>query len=440
MPADNLTFQPTAGQNAQAQLIYDRLHCMAEGGSRSSKTFGWIYAMIARGLQEPSTHLVMRRYYKDARQSLLIGDRATIPEVFRLVYPAFWWEINRTDWYVTFGGHRSTLWVGGMDTAERMDKVLGRQFSTIFFNETSEMDYGAVLTVRSRLAEKTTLLYPRFLYDQNPPAKSHWTYREFHQGVDPTTRDRRIAHWERDYGVVKINPECNRQNIAEGYIETILEGLPERQRRRFLLGEYADETESGIWKQPTIDLYRITDDQAPAMGRVVVAIDPNVGGPHEAGIMVGGKGQDGHYYVLEDGSGKLHPLEWGRRAIELYDRHGADRIVGEVNNGGDLVELNVRNCPGGQRVAYRAVRASRGKHRRAEPVASLYERGMVHHVGRFQYLEDEMTSYDPGRAEDDDNPANRMDALVWLLTELAGLSDDAADPFSVLGRCARKGE
>src|SRR6202040_2808465 len=132
------------------------------------------------------------------------------------------------------------------------------------------------------------------------------------------------------------------------------------------------------------------------MRRVVVAVDPAVSAGEEAdetGIIVAGLGQDGQGYVLDDLSGRFAPAGWARRAVAAYHAHHADRVVAEVNNGGDLVEATLRaiDAPG----SYRAAAASRGRAIRAEPVAALYEQGRVHHLGSFPALEDHMCACTP---------------------------------------------
>jgi predicted phage terminase large subunit-like protein len=147
---------------------------------------------------------------------------------------------------------------------------------------------------------------------------------------------------------------------------------------------------------------------------VVVAIDPAATSGEDAdetGIVVAGLGVDGQGYVLDDVSLKASPRGWAAAAIEAYRRHNADRELAEVNNGGEMVELTVRVVD--PNVSYKAVHASRGKQVRAEPVAALYEKGRVHHVGTFPDLEDQLCMWTPGDASPD-----RMDALVWAFTEL----------------------
>jgi predicted phage terminase large subunit-like protein len=156
------------------------------------------------------------------------------------------------------------------------------------------------------------------------------------------------------------------------------------------------------------------------MTRVVVAIDPAVTSGEEAdetGIVIAGEDNKGHGYVLADISGRYPPTQWARLAINAYTTHGADRIVAEVNNRGDMVEAMLRMVD--PNVAFTAVHASRGKVVRAEPVAVLYEQGRAHHIGTFPQLEDQMTSFtsDLDRAAAGYSP-DRVDALVWAFSEL----------------------
>jgi phage terminase large subunit-like protein len=152
------------------------------------------------------------------------------------------------------------------------------------------------------------------------------------------------------------------------------------------------------------------------MLRLVVAIDPAVtsnADSDETGIIVAGLTNTGHVVVVEDLSLKGSPLEWAKVAIAAYKSRRADRIIAEVNNGGDLVARNIFGVDPG--VSFRAVRASRGKYIRAEPVAALYEQGRVHHVGFIPKLEDQMTGWTPQSGE---KSPDRLDALVWAITDL----------------------
>ena len=208
----------------------------------------------------------------------------------------------------------------------------------------------------------------------------------------------------------------NRANLASGYIEQIrrrYEGT--RTGRQEIYAELLDESEAALWKRDWIEAARVRE--APELSRVVVAVDPAVSsrwGSSETGIVVAGADEDGHAYVLEDASGQMSPDGWARRAIGMLDKYGADRIIGESNNGGDLVEHTVRTAYEDRFVPYKSVHASRGKYVRAEPVSALYEQGKVHHVGGLDALEDQMCIWSPGS----DGSSDRLDALVWAVTEL----------------------
>lgn len=175
--------------------------------------------------------------------------------------------------------------------------------------------------------------------------------------------------------------------------------------------------EGGLWKFKDINDNRYVGDQKeiPGLIRIVVGVDPAVTGTDtsdETGIVVVGVGSNAHYYVLADYSIRGSPLDWARKVVYAYEAHSADRVIGETNNGGDLVEVNLRTVK--RDIPFKKVTASRGKQMRAEPIAGLYEQGLVHHVGNFPLLEDQMCSWLPGMSSPD-----RVDALVWAITELA---------------------
>jgi len=150
--------------------------------------------------------------------------------------------------------------------------------------------------------------------------------------------------------------------------------------------------------------------------RIVIAIDPAVTAKEdsdETGIIVAGKGVDGFGYVMNDLSCKLSPEGWARRAVNAFHDYNADRIIAEVNNGGDMVESVLRTID--KSIPYRAIHASHGKAIRAEPIAALYEQGKIFHVKPFLELEDQMCNFVPGNYDGLDD---RLDALVWALTDL----------------------
>ena len=182
---------------------------------------------------------------------------------------------------------------------------------------------------------------------------------------------------------------------------------------------FAADMPGALWRRDIIHRNRCDKADVPEMKRIVIAIDPAVSshkGSDETGIIVAGLGTDGRGYVLEDLSGKYTPAEWASRAIRAYYTHSADRIVAEVNQGGDMVEHTLRTFD--PNVSFKAVHASRGKVARAEPVAALDEQGRIHHAGFFSALEDEMCRFHASDPASGGKSPDRVDARVWAMTEL----------------------
>jgi len=193
------------------------------------------------------------------------------------------------------------------------------------------------------------------------------------------------------------------------------------------LGDYEPAAIGAIWDRLT--LHQGRRDTAPRLERIVVAIDPAVSseaGSDENGIVVCGRGEDGNGYVIDDMSVKGSPRQWAERAIAAYDRHDADAIVIEVNQGGEMCKQVLASVRPGIRVV--EVRATRGKHVRAEPIAALYSLGRIHHVGTFDRLEDQMCLMTAAGYDGPGSP-DRLDAMVWGMTELfPGMTRKAAEP------------
>jgi hypothetical protein len=414
------SFKKTSDQVEAVQLLSSKAkHILLYGGSRSGKTAIMIRSIIIRAATVPnSRHLIVRFRFNHVKSSIWYD---TFPKIMELCFPNMPVVDNKSDWFKTLP-NGSEIWFGGLDSKERTEKILGNEYSTIYFNEISQINYDSVLTAYTRLAQKTSLVN-RFYYDCNPPTPKHWSYKLFVQGKNPidNTEVRRDL-----YANMLMNPEGNRQNLADDYIETILEQMPERQRKRFLLGQWVDDIEGALWHQNIIDKYR--EIEAPELRRVVIAIDPATTkkkDSDETGIILGGLGVDNHVYIIEDESGVYSPNGWGMRCIGLYFTHKADRVVAETNQGGDMVENTLRTID--RNVSYKGVHAKRGKFLRAEPVAALYEQGKVHHVGRLPGLETQMTTWEP---DSDPNSPDRVDAMVYLVTELL-LEESFEECFTV---------
>lgn len=225
--------------------------------------------------------------------------------------------------------------------------------------------------------------------------------------------------------VVRGSTFDNAANLAPAALaELRLRYEGTRLGRQELYGEVVDDVEGALWSRDLIEASRIQADELPPLIRVVVAIDPAVtsgDNSDETGIVVAGITSDQHYYILEDLSCKETPDAWARIAVDAYHRHKADRIVGETNNGGDMIELLLRQVD--STVSFRKVTATRGKITRAEPIASLWEQGRGHLVGGYPVLEDQMANYTIASTDSPDH----LDAMVWACTELS------AGASSILG-------
>jgi len=210
------------------------------------------------------------------------------------------------------------------------------------------------------------------------------------------------------------------ENLSERALERLTKDMSQRSYRREILAEFLTTAPGALWDWDLIRTCRVHEH--PDLNRIVIGVDPAGGGPDEVGIVVCAVSVDGDGYVLEDASMRGSPNSWASAVASAYRRHKADRVVAEKNYGGDMVESTLRTADANLPVS--VISASRGKQQRAEPVAALYEQGKVHHVGRHDKLEDQMTTWDP--AESGSSP-DRVDALVWALTELM-LEDTAQTP------------
>jgi predicted phage terminase large subunit-like protein len=250
----------------------------------------------------------------------------------------------------------------------------------------------------------------------------------------PTELVRRLISNPRNI-VTRGNTYDNAANLDPDYLDAIREEFEgTRLGKQEIEGELLGDTPGAMFKMSQIERLRV---QRPPfdLQRVVVAIDPAVADAEErrraekdetfvaeTGIIVAGvgrclcKGTEGlHAFILDDVSGYYQPEEWARAAVKMYRDHKADRIVAEVNNGGALVGATLRAYGGDSRVPYKAVTASRGKETRAEPIATFYEKGEVHHVGVHPKLEDQLTTWNPLTSR---KSPDRLDAAVWALTDL----------------------
>ena len=385
-------------------------HILLQGGSRSGKTSFCVYVCLYIALNYPHVRiLIARKYLSDVKGSIIYD---TLPKVARLLNPSLEvylvQNLNKQDHFVNFP-NGSSIWFDGLSDERRSEKILGREYGIIFLSEATQIEYNAFQKLLTRLAQNIKGLTNRFLGDCNPTSKSHWLFKLFGENIDPIDKSPKNG---KNYAWLRMNPIDN-PHLSSEYIES-LGDLSSRQRKRFLDGEWLEDIEGALWKQENIDRNRLTAGSVKDFERVVIGVDPAVKKnecANETGIVVVGL-RDQKGYVIEDRSGVYSPNQWGKKVVDLYDFYQADMIVGEVNNGGDLVESNITHIS--KRVRVKKVHATRGKAKRAEPIVGIYERDEIKHLGLFDKLETQMTTW----TEESTESPDRMDAMVWAFHEL----------------------
>jgi len=368
------------------------------GGRGAGKTrtgAEWIRALAETGAA--SRIALVGETYSDVREVMIDGESGLM-------------AIPRVKWRPSYEASRRRLvWPNGATaqcfSAEDPEGLRGYQFDAAWSDELCKWRYADTawsnLQLGLRLGER-----PRQVVTTTPR---------------PTALIKRLMAADGTH-LTRASTWANKANLAETFLSEITAVYQDTPLgRQELFGELVEDTAGALWRWSMIEACHV--DHAPEMDRLVIAIDPPATAGAEAdecGIIVAGC-CGGIAYVLEDlSSRRLSPLDWGQRAVAACHRHKADRIVAEVNQGGDMVEAILRQVD--PAVPVRAVRASRGKRVRAEPVAALYERGLVRHVGSLTKLEDQLVSWTGEGASPD-----RLDALVWALTDLM-LGAKAPDP------------
>jgi phage terminase large subunit-like protein len=318
---------------------------------------------------------------------------------------------NRTErWYELANGSR--IWLAGLDpdpVTGLPSKIGSMELGWAFVDEAAELTEQDWIMVKGRLS------WPGIGWHQlaaatNPARPTHWLKQRF----TPPSEDHVYLH-ARTFDNTALPQDYldEARKMAAGYAKS-----------RYIMGEWVAPTDGALW---TPDLIGFRDPpkvypkgiETPDLARVVVAVDPAVSSnaaSDETGIVVVGLGSDGRGYVLDDLSCRATPADWARRTVAALTTYSADRIVAEANNGGDLVSTVIGAVDALAPVTL--VHASRGKRTRAEPVAALYEQGRVSHVHPHPELEDQMCSYTGAAGEES---PDRLDALVWGLSELFGL-------------------
>ncbi len=412
-------FKPNPKQKlAQALLGGPQKHTLLVGGSRSGKTFWLVRAMYMRAAKaDNSRHCILRFRYNAVRASVW---QDTLPKMQHLCFPELGYKEWRQDGFVELP-NGSQIWFGGLDDKERVEKILGQEYTTIIFNECSQIPYSSVNVALTRLAQNCPGLRNKAFYDLNPTGTGHWTYKLFVEKRNPLSgqnvEDPENFQW------MYLNPRDNTENLPGDYIG-LLESLPERQRRRFLEGTYTAEVEGALWSYDVLEGCK-HEGPLPDFKRVVIGVDPSgTAGKDDkrndyVGIVAAGVDSDDVAYVLQDYTINASPAEWGKQVVHAFLEKGADCVIAEGNFGGEMVRHVIQSAAKEMDavVPVQLVTASRGKAVRAEPIAALYEQGRVKHAQRFPILEDQLLNFSTNGWLGEKSP-DRADAAIWALTAL----------------------
>ena len=390
---------------AEAAFSGEYRYMLYGGGIRSGKTALALMLVQSLALVYPGSRwAIVRKDMPSIRRNVL-------PAFAKFRIDGFTDNINYISWSASCRNGSTILFVNeNIEGDPDLDAWKGLEVNGFVLEEANELSpiawYKAIERAGSWVIPNGEQPHPYIFATCNPALG--WVKEVFH---DPWKRGALHKPYYFQPATVVDNPY-----ISAEYRES-LKSLREQEYRRFVLGDWdaLAEAPGALWKPDTIMQTRVSE-LPETLKRVVVAIDPAVSSSadsDETGIIVFGQGKDGHGYVIADGSGKYRPHEWATKAIQLYRQYNADRIIGESNNGGDMVEATLRAIDAS--IPFRKVVASRGKAKRAEPIAALYEQRLIHHVGTFDKLEQQMTAWTP---DEQTFSPDRMDALVWAASWL----------------------
>ncbi len=366
------------------------------GGRGAGKTRSgaeWVKA-LALGLFEPvfprcKRIAIIASTYDDARRVMIEGESGLLAIHHFMLRPRFYPSLRMLKW--------PNGTVANIYSAEEPEALRGPQFDAAWCDELAKWRKADVAWTNLQLALRLGEV-PQCVVTTTPrPTK---LLRELIKDGATVVSHARTAD--------------NAANLAASFMGAMQQQFGGTNlARQELEGQLIDDDPDALWKRSLIEQFRVK--ALPEMKRIVVAVDPPVTSGEKAnacGIVCAGLGVDGRCYVLDDASCKrLRPAQWAKRVVDLFHTREADRVVAEVNQGGEMVRDVIAQVD--SVVPLTTVHATRGKRARAEPVAALYEQGRVSHVGAFPELEDEMCAV----IADGSSP-DRMDALVWAVTEL----------------------
>lgn len=427
------------------------------GGRRSGKTFILLEILFQRALSAPaSKHIICRSNYSTIKAS--IWDDTIQNQLMQIEKYANLLNrkciLNKKDLSITFP-NQSVIYLKGLDSTE---KGLGTEFSTIYFNECSDIKYQK-LELASGLASKRNIVIDGKVigklptlkfYDFNPPYKSHWTYKYFFENINIDTGCSREKEAIDATYIRQLNPVDNQDNIDSDYIKE-LKSKGDAYYKRFCLGEFLEDNLNAVFKYDQIqqgkdhNLHGLSVTalkKATGMYKIVIGVDPAVSINENSdltGIVVCGYANDGFYYILEDKSGKYTPKQVGVTIIGLCKKWGTGEVVIEVNQGGSYLKenlmvtkekyktsitLNIREVRGNNYKEYDSADLhTNPKLKRAEAVRGLYDLQQIRQIDyyndgiedkdRLAPLNTEMLNYDgTGKSPD------RMDAMVYAIIDL----------------------
>jgi len=260
------TFKKTDRQKDAINLLKSiATDIMLYGGSRSGKSFILLYAIIVRASKTTSRHLICRQHFNHIKTSLWLD---TLIKVMKICFPSLQYHQSHSDYYLTLP-NGSEVWFSGLDNGDRVEKLLGKEYSTIWFNECSQIPYQSIDIVKSRLAEKNSLK-KKVYYDMNPPSKAHWSYHLFVKGLHPTEK---IPINTANYASMIMNPSDNAENISDEYF-SILASMSEKDRERFEKGLFSDESNGQAYY--AFNQERNVKEFEKQYGTIFVGMDFNV--------------------------------------------------------------------------------------------------------------------------------------------------------------------
>jgi phage terminase large subunit-like protein len=396
-----LAFWPVWARQAQLPPEGAWSHWLIMGGRGAGKTRAgaeWVRATALgqdwTGSPPLSPIALVGRDYDDARSVMVEGTSGVLA-----VHPTG----QRPVWHAS---RRLLEWPNGaiaqVFSAESFEALRGPQFAAAWCDEIAKWRYAQEAFDQLQFALRLGP-HPRQLMTTTPRA----------------TAFMRSLVARGDIVLTGMASAENAAHLAPGFVDRLNARYGgTRLGRQEIEGELIADREDTLFPRASIELAR--RGVAPRLMRIVVAIDP-AATSHAAsdacGIIVAGRAEGDRFYVLEDATRlRASPMAWARAAIAAYHRHQADRVVAEVNQGGEMVAAVLQMVDGN--VPLRLVRATRGKWLRAEPIAALYEQGRVHHVGALTALEDEMADFGLDGLSNGRSP-DRLDALVWALTDLS---------------------